>query len=125
MKYKLSNKELDVLHILWAAGTDLCITDFIKQDPELSTSTVQVTLRSLLNKSYIRVANIVQHSKVFARTYLPTFTEEDYLVEQIHNSSISMEDFIAAMVQKEESPEVLEELEKIIAKQKEAVKKAK
>ncbi|MCI7180167.1 MAG: BlaI/MecI/CopY family transcriptional regulator [Schaedlerella sp.] len=50
MKYKLSHKEVYVMQILWAAKEELSITDFIQRDPELSTSTVQVVLRSLLKK---------------------------------------------------------------------------
>lgn len=123
MKYKLSNKELDVMQVLWAADTDLCITDFIRRNPELSTSTVQVALRSLLKKSYIRVTNIVQHGKVFARTYLPCFTEADYMMEQLRASSLSQDVFIAALVQKEDDPETLATLEKLIAEQRERLMK--
>lgn len=117
MKYKLTNKELTVMQILWAAKTDLSITDFIQWDPTLSTSTVQAALRSLLKKSYIEVANILQHNKVFARTYLPRFTETDYMTEAFRKSSLNIETFFSALVESEESLDTLSELEKIIENQ--------
>ena len=123
MKYKLSNKELDVMRILWATKTDLSITEFIQQDPSLSTSTVQVALRSLLKKYYIRVANIVQHSKVLARTYLPCLTETEYMMDRFRESSLKTDTFFAALVEEEEDAETLDAMERIIARQKEKLLK--
>ncbi len=117
MKYKLSNKELNVMQVLWASEKPLSITDFTKYDPSLNTSTVQAALRSLLQKSYIRVAGIEQHKKVFARTYLPSLSETDYMLELFQKSSVNSGSFFAALVKKEDA-KTLEEIEKIIEEQK-------
>ena len=116
MKYKLSNKELNVMQVLWAAKTALSITDFTSRDPSLNTSTVQAALRSLLQKSYIKVAGIEQHRKVFARTYLPSLSETDYMLEQFRSSSVDRASFFTALVKKE-SKETLDELAEIIDNQ--------
>ena len=123
MKYKLSHKEVYVMQILWAAKEELSITDFIQRDPELSTSTVQVVLRSLLKKSYIKVANIVQHNKVFARTYLPVLREEDYMMEQFNSSSLKPNAFFASFIEKEDDLDTLDALEELIKAQKEKLSK--
>lgn len=123
MKYRLSKKELYVMQILWKTKEEMSITDFIQYDPSLSTSTVQVALRSLLKKSYIKVENIVQHTKVFARTYLPVLTETDYMTDQLNSSSLKPSAFFAALVEKEEDPEALDALEKLIKEQKEKILK--
>ena len=123
MKYKLSHKEVYVMQILWAAKEELSITDFIQRDPELSTSTVQVVLRSLLKKSYIKVANIVQHNKVFARTYLPVLSEEDYMMEQFNSSSLKPNAFFASFIEKEDDLDSLDALEELIKAQKEKLSK--
>lgn len=123
MKYKLSHKEVYVMQILWAAKEELSITDFIQRDPTLSTSTVQVVLRSLLKKSYIKVANIVQHNKVFARTYLPILSEEDYMMEQFSNSSLKPNAFFASFIEKEDNLDTLDALEELIKAQKEKLLK--
>lgn len=122
MKYKLSNKELNVMQVLWAAGTNLSVTDFMKRDSSLNMNTVQAALRTLLRKDYIRVAGIEQHNKVFARTYLPCLTETEYMMEQFQESSLKTDAFFAALVEKEDL-ETLDELEKIIARQKERLKR--
>lgn len=123
MKYKLSHKELDVMQTLWASEKALSSTDFIQINPALNPNTVQAALRTLLHKSYIRVTGMEQHNKVFARTYLPCFTETDYMMEQFRESSIKTDAFFAALVKKEDM-DTLDELEKIITRQKELLKNA-
>lgn len=121
MKYKLSHKELNVMQTLWASGKALSSTDFLQYNPALNPNTVQAALRTLLHKSYIRVTGMEQHNKVFARTYLPCFTETEYMMEQLRESSIKTDAFFAALVE-EEDMNTLDELEKIIARQKEILK---
>ena len=112
MQYKLTNKELEIMRVLWTSKKELSITDFIQINSSLNTSTVQASLRSLLKKSCVRVAGIEQHNKVLARTYLPVLAEADYLMEQIRRSSLQTNEFFAAFVE-QESLESLIEFEKI------------
>lgn len=118
MGCRLSNKELEVMRVLWSAGKDLSITEFVQYDPTLSTNTVQSALRSLLKKSYIEVANIVQHNKVFARTFRPLISETEYMLERFSESTLKTDAFFAALVEKEDDPETLNAMEEIISRQK-------
>lgn len=122
MQYKLTNKELEIMRVLWTSKKELSITDFIKINSSLNTSTVQASLRSLLKKSYVRVAGIEQHNKVLARTYLPVLAEADYLMDQIEKSSLHTNEFFAAFIEKE-SLESLNELEQLIEDQKKKLQK--
>lgn len=117
MQYRLTNKELDIMRVLWSSDTELSITDFIRLNPSLNTSTVQASLRSLLKKSYVRVAGIEQHNKVLARTYLANLTEFDYLLEQIQESSQGTLAFFAEFIKRETSDTICE-LEKMIQERK-------
>ena len=118
MKYKLKNQEFNVMQILWETNRELTITDFLEYNPSLKTSTVQVALRSLLNKSYIRVSNIVQHNKVFARAYVPVVTEVDYMMELFDSSSIDPRSFFTTFIEQQTDLESLDELESMVKKQK-------
>lgn len=122
MQYRLTNKELEIMRVLWTSKKELSITDFIPINTALNTSTVQASLRSLLKKSYVRIAGIEQHNKVLARTYLPVLEESDYLMDQIKLSSLSANEFFAAFIEKE-SLESLNELERIIEEQKKKLQK--
>ena len=122
MQYRLTNKELEIMRVLWTSKKELSITDFIQINTALNTSTVQASLRSLLKKSYVRIAGIEQHNKVLARTYLPVLEESDYLMDQIKLSSLSANEFFAAFIEKE-SLESLNELERIIEEQKKKLQK--
>ena len=117
MQYRLTNKELDIMRVLWSSDTESSITDFIRLNPSLNTSTVQASLRSLLKKSYVRVAGIEQHNKVLARTYLANLTEFDYLLEQIQESSQGTLAFFAEFIKRETSDTICE-LEKMIQERK-------
>lgn len=118
IKIKLTKKELEIMKILWASKTALSVTDFIERKPTLVTSTIQAALRSLLKKSYIKVESIVQHNKVYARTYIPVLSENEYMMESFNTSSLETKIFLAALIDKENNLDTLEQLEKLIQKQK-------
>lgn len=123
MKVKLSNKELEVMQILWASDIPLSVSDFTTKNPTLVTSTAQAVLRSLLKKSYIEVADIVQHNKVFARTYRAVLSEKEYLLEKFNDSSLETSSFLVALLDRENDLDTLDQLEELIKKQKEKLTK--
>lgn len=118
IKIKLTKKELEIMKILWSCNTALSVTDIIEHKPTLVTSTIQAGLRSLLKKSYIEVDSIVQHSKVYARTYRPVLSEKEYMIDSFNSSSLETEIFFAALIDKEDNLDTLDQLEKLIQKQK-------
>lgn len=117
-RYKLSNKELEVMQVLWCTNESLAATDIPKHNPDLNINTVQSVLRSLSNKSFIKIADIVYHNTVLTRTYEPILSQEDYMVDQFESTSLTMDTFISTLVKKETDSKNLETLEALIQEQK-------
>lgn len=76
---KLTNKELDVLRVLWDAEDPLLASEIYKIDPSLNSNTVQAALRNLTKKGYIKVADIVYSGTVLSRRYTPIVTQPEYV----------------------------------------------
>ena len=120
--YKLTNRELEVMQVLWDSDQPLAATDIPERNSSLNLSTVQVALRKLMEKSYIKVADIVYHNTVLTRVYEPVLTQEDYMIDYLKASSLNAESIVASLVKKENSMEVLEKLETFIQKRKKLLK---
>ncbi len=78
--FALSKRELDVMNILWAEGKPLIASEIPKRKQGLSINTVQVVLKKLLKRDFIKVADIVQSGTVLSRSYAPVITPEEYAV---------------------------------------------
>ena len=76
---KLTNKELDVLRVLWDSEDPLLASEISKIDPSLNSNTVQAALRNLTKKGYIKVADIVYSGTVLSRRYTPIVTQPEYV----------------------------------------------
>ncbi len=76
---KLTNKELDVLRVLWDSEDPLLASEIYKIDPSLNSNTVQAALRNLTKKGYIKVADIVYSGTVLSRRYSPVVTQPEYV----------------------------------------------
>lgn len=55
----LSQKQLDVMKILWDAGTPLVASDIVKAESSMNINTVQASLRVLLKENLVEIADIV------------------------------------------------------------------
>ena len=76
---KLTNKELDVLRVLWDSEDPLLASEIYKIDPSLNSNTVQAALRNLTKKGYIKVADIVYSGTLLSRRYTPIVTQPEYV----------------------------------------------
>jgi len=56
----VSPRELDILHILWAAGTPLLASEIMESNDELRLATVHTTLTRMLKKNLQRKKNFLQ-----------------------------------------------------------------
>lgn len=116
--YKLSNKELEVMKVLWETAETLSATDIPEYNPKLNINTIQVVLRNLLKKSYIEVADIVYHNTVLTRVYKPLLTRDEYFCSLLDSTSELNNSFMAAFIKRENNLETVEMLEKLIEEQK-------
>lgn len=84
-KIKVTNKELQLMHILWDADGSLTANQICDADSSLIMSTVQTVLRNLIQKNLIAVDEIVLVGKAFSRNYKPLMEQEAFILNQYPN----------------------------------------
>lgn len=117
----LTNREMDVMKILWASENPLVASDITKIDESLSSNTVQSVLRSLLKKKLIEVAEIVYSGTVLTRSYKPAVSNKDLLVNQFvdqfkkNETIIPIPNLVATLLKHEKNEKaVIEQLEELL-----------
>lgn len=118
-KYEVTNKELDVLKILWESQKSLTAKDIHTINPDLVLSTIQISLKKLIKKKLIEVKDIVYSGTVLTRSYVPLVSEEAFVIDQYEglNISVLLSEFLGNS-SSEKMSEELEELEEIFRQKK-------
>lgn len=96
LKNTISNRERDILALMWEADKGLTAKQICDLNEELVMSTVQSSLRSLLNRKLIKVDEVVFSGKALSRSYVPSFSQEEFIVDQYE--SIDLQKFMAAFL---------------------------
>ena len=125
---RISNKELDIMNIFWEKGEPLIASEIVSFNPQLSISTVQTALRSLVKKNYLKVADIVYSGKVLTRKYEVVKSPNDYLMDEIQfpllkKNTFSMNAISALLNGEKPEKDILEELEIMIAERKRSLER--
>ncbi len=120
---ELTKSEMQIMDVLWQDGGPLSRSDLLERTAEKSwkDSSVHILLNGLLNKGAIREAGLVRRSKTYGRTFLPTLTREEYFATTIfsHRHQPEMLGLMQALMNRPEiTPQMLEEIEKILQKKK-------
>lgn len=118
-KVRLSDREFDVMQILWRAERPLLASEILKEKDSLNINTIQSTLRKLLSRDFVRVADIVQSGKVLSRTYEPVISADEYIIMEYRDilptASSPGTHFFAAFLEKScDKEKTLQELEQLI-----------
>ena len=124
MKKKLSKQQLEIMKILWNSDKPLVASDILKQHNELNINTVQASLRVLVKKEAIEVADIVYSGTVLSRCYRPLISKNEYFAETCRDiaGDDSRSSLISSIINKETDLSELEELRKMIDKRKAEIK---
>lgn len=129
-KNRIGNRELDIMQVFWAAGEPLIASEIVLANAELRISTVQASLKKLIEKGYIKVSDIVYSGKVLTRRYEAIKSQNDYIMDEINevlpsfNKGIfSMNVFSALLNGEQNEKEILDQLEDIVDKRKRALKR--
>ena len=122
---KITNRELEIMQLLWHADHPLIASAAMK--PDLTVNTVQSVLRNLLKHKYIEVAKIVYSGTVLTRSYRPLITEQEFGVNQVirdfHSfQGLSVSHLVAGLLNEPVSASEIDELESIIQKQRALLK---
>jgi predicted transcriptional regulator len=120
VKKKLSKQQLEIMKILWNSDKPLVASDILKQHNELNINTVQASLRVLVKKEAIEVADIVYSGTVLSRCYRPLISKNEYFAETCRDiaGDDSRSSLISSIINKETDLSELEELRKMIDKRK-------
>lgn len=119
---KISEKEKEIMSVLWRSKEPLTASAITQSSGGLNINTVQASMRNLLKKKYIRVADIVYSGTVLTRCYGPIISAEEYAADQLQSmrlntlnfSTINFIDFFL----KNSEPDILDELEDMIKRTK-------
>ncbi len=125
---KITNREKDVLEILWNSEKPLLASDITKLDPSLSISSVQLALRNLLSKNIIEVADIVYSGTVLSRNYRPTLSREDFLINSFKNfdQKINTQNIVATLLKHEkDEADTINKLEGLLKERKKELRQEK
>lgn len=120
MKKRITKKQLEIMKILWSSDKPLIASEILKRNDSLNINTVQACLRALVNKQFIKVADIVYSGTVLTRSYTPIVTQDEYLdfaYRDIVGKGKSTS-LIASLIDSETSPEELDLIEKMIQQKK-------
>lgn len=126
---KLTNRELDVLKILWNAEKPMVASEISKKNPELNINTIQAVLKKLKTKNIIDIDSIVYSGTVLTRSYIPKITASEYTQMRFcydaseYKQFISKSDIVAAFLDNDDNPdELINELESLILKRRNELK---
>lgn len=126
-KYELSltKRELDVMKILWESKKPLVASEITKIDESLNINTVQSVIRKLLSKDYIKVADIVYSGTVLSRSYSPTISKKELMIQQFvgqfkkNEDRIPIPSLVTTLLKHEKNEkEVIEQLETVLKERK-------
>lgn len=122
---KVTNREKDILEVLWNSDTPLLASDIPKLNPSLSISSVQLGLRNLLAKNIIEVADIIHSGTVLSRSYRPLVSREDFISNELINSfksldrTITTKNIVTTLLKHEKNEaDTIKELEKLLEERK-------
>lgn len=124
MKKRITKKQLEIMKILWSSDKPLIASEILKRNNSLNINTVQACLRALVNKQFIKVADIVYSGTVLTRSYTPLVSREDFLGTACQDiiGKAKVSSLIASLIDTETNLNELEELEKLIEQKKEELK---
>jgi predicted transcriptional regulator len=119
-KVRLTNRELDIMNILWDSSQGMTASSICKVSDNLSINTVQATLKSLLKKKAIEVDKIVYSGKVLTRSYKANLSISQYIK---HNFSSNTFDIAASLINSENDPSKIEKFSKLLEEKKSTFRK--
>lgn len=129
MKIKrITDRELDIMNVFWKSGEPMIASEIVAKSPELSISTVQISLKKLMEKGYLQVADIVYSGKVLTRRYETIRTTNSYIIDEIDtvaegfkDNKFSVELFETLLNLNSDEKGTLDKLEALVKKRKEEI----
>lgn len=117
---KLTRRQEDIMNILWDSDNPLIASEIEKRQEDLNINTVQSTLRTLIKKKYIEVADIVYSGTVLSRSYRPLIRRDEVMTYDDHRITelLKKTNLFARYVDEIDDLETISNLEKAIQERK-------
>ncbi|MDE7199558.1 MAG: BlaI/MecI/CopY family transcriptional regulator [Lachnospiraceae bacterium] len=117
---KLTERELEVMRILWEADKPLMVSEIVQRDKNGTIYSVQRIIQNLIKKEMVAVEGMAYNKKALGRTFKPLVSAES--IEQSHiqdvfskmvSRNIAVSHLIAALLPADSSEQTLEELNRL------------
>lgn len=127
---RLTDLEIDIMKVLWKQEKPTTIQEISSEFESLSVASVTQAMKHLINKKAVKVQEHILVSNVYARAFIPCFTNEEYLAgeyKRLQKSIFNRKTFstlgaVAALFNNSGKDEIksedFDELQKIIDKRK-------
>lgn len=102
----LSQREIDMLNILWRENRPMTCSEIVAEKRELTQNTGTAVIRRLLEEGLIEVHGATYCGRVLGRTYVPTPKSKEALIQNFIEQYIWFKDAIPL-------DELLERLKKV------------
>ena len=122
LKKRLTNKQMDVMNILWENDKPMAASEILKANEKLNINTIHACIRKLLEEEYVKVAYIDYSDNVMSRYFMPTVSKGKYFSESYKDIIGSKKLILTSLIETETNIEELEQLENLIRKKKEELK---
>lgn len=124
----LTTSEKEIMELLWNVNRPLSGTEIVSlsENKSWKESYIHLLINSLMKKEMIKIDGFVKTTKNYARTFVPTFTEEEYAVKQITSSGTFKVKYIPyivkSLLKETNEAEIVLELEKVLEDKKKKLK---
>ena len=84
-KIRLTDLEIKIMRVLWESSESLTIQEITDRltEEKLSVQSVTQAMKHLVSKKAVQVSEHVLVSNVYARTFCPCFSQDEYLSTEI------------------------------------------
>ena len=118
---RLTKSEMEIMNVLWRAGRPLTRGDILElsTDKTWQDNSIHILLNGMLKKNAIKPVGFARSGKVWAREYEPNVTVAEYYSENLFSQTSGKEYplLFSAMINSDEvTPELLDELDKLLQK---------
>lgn len=126
-KYHLTNKEYEIMKILWDSGKPMLISDILLKADKIADNSLHPMIKNLINNGFIKVVGNMKVVKTTSRLYAPAITIDEYAAMQLEgimktsNKKLDFKNVLAyfAKRNKKSNNDVIAEVEEFIKEYKE------
>lgn len=126
----LTKSELEVMNVMWRANKPLSRNDIIalSENKTWKDGSIHILLNGLLKKEAIKEVGFMKSGKTYGRLFGANISCEDYYAETVFAATgkENLPMLFSALIRCEDmTPEMISDLEKLLAARKDELKKGK